>query len=72
MIDGFVHVVHSGSDQHLSSARIDGPVDMLNTACAPTEWLYNLRYTDDSCMTEFTAGQDTRMDRQFSTYRYGR
>lgn len=28
-------------------------------------------YTDDSCMTSFTAGQDTRMDSQFTTYRYG-
>lgn len=29
-------------------------------------------YTDDSCMTSFTAGQDTRIDSQFSTYRYGK
>jgi hypothetical protein len=28
-------------------------------------------YTDDACMTEFTAGQDARMDAQFSTYRLG-
>jgi hypothetical protein len=28
-------------------------------------------YTDDSCMFEFTTGQDSRMDDQFSTYRYG-
>jgi hypothetical protein len=27
-------------------------------------------YTDDACMDEFTAGQDTRMDAQFTTYRY--
>ena len=26
-------------------------------------------YTDDSCMNEFTAGQDARMDTMFSTYR---
>ncbi len=26
-------------------------------------------YTDDSCMNEFTAGQDTRMDSMFTTYR---
>lgn len=26
-------------------------------------------YTDDSCMFEFTGGQDARMDAQFSTYR---
>ena len=29
-------------------------------------------YTDDSCMNNFTAGQDTRMDAQFTTYRFGK
>lgn len=29
-------------------------------------------YTDDSCMDRFSAGQDTRMDAQFSTYRFGK
>jgi len=29
-------------------------------------------YTDDACMVEFTAGQDARMDAQFSTYRFGK
>jgi len=29
-------------------------------------------YTYDSCMDRFTAGQDARMDAQFSTYRYGK
>ncbi len=29
-------------------------------------------YTDDSCMFQFTSGQDTRMDSQFTTYRFGR
>jgi hypothetical protein len=29
-------------------------------------------YTDDSCMDEFTAGQDSRMDAQYSTYRAGK
>ncbi|MEW5742120.1 MAG: zinc metalloprotease [Myxococcota bacterium] len=29
-------------------------------------------YTDDSCMFQFTPGQDARMDSQFSTYRYGK
>jgi hypothetical protein len=28
-------------------------------------------YTDDACMFEFTAGQDARMDAQFTTYRFG-
>jgi hypothetical protein len=29
-------------------------------------------YTDDDCMDHFTAGQDTRMDSQFTTYRFGK
>jgi hypothetical protein len=29
-------------------------------------------YTDDSCMDNFTAGQDARMDAQFTTYREGK
>ncbi|HEX4947237.1 MAG TPA: zinc metalloprotease [Blastocatellia bacterium] len=29
-------------------------------------------YTDDACMDRFSAGQDTRMDAQFSTYRFGK
>jgi len=29
-------------------------------------------YTDDSCMFEFTSGQDSRMDAQFTTYRFGK
>ena len=29
-------------------------------------------YTDDACMDEFTAGQDARMDSQFTTYRFGK
>ena len=29
-------------------------------------------YTDDSCMNQFTSGQDARMDSVYTTYRYGR
>jgi Pregnancy-associated plasma protein-A len=28
-------------------------------------------YTDDSCMFKFTSGQDSRMDSQFTTFRFG-
>jgi len=29
-------------------------------------------YTDDSCMFQFTTGQDSRMDSMFTTYRFGK
>ena len=29
-------------------------------------------YTDDSCMFQFSSGQDGRMDAQFTTYRFGK
>lgn len=29
-------------------------------------------YTDDSCMDRFSAGQDSRMDSMFTTYRFGK
>ncbi len=29
-------------------------------------------YTDDACMDTFSAGQDARMDAQFTTYRFGK
>lgn len=29
-------------------------------------------YTDDSCMDRFSVGQDSRMDAQFTTYRFGK
>ncbi len=43
------------------------------TALAGVDPIQNyMDFADDSCMNRFTPGQDTRMDQQFTTYRYGK
>jgi hypothetical protein len=45
-----------------------------NTCSSPGNDPINnfMDYTDDACINTFTAGQDTRMDSQFTTYRFGK
>ena len=45
-----------------------------DTCAAPgTDPVTNfMDYTDDACMDRFSAGQDARMDAQFTTYRDGK
>jgi len=46
--------------QNTCSGAGDDPIDNF------------MDYTDDSCMDNFTSGQDTRIDSSFSAYRYGK
>ncbi|MCY7347037.1 MAG: zinc metalloprotease [Pyrinomonadaceae bacterium] len=49
----------SGRDSCASKAGLDPITNFMD-------------YTDDSCMVRFSSGQDSRMDSQFTTYRYNR
>jgi len=49
------------------------PIGLDTCRGAGVDPIHNfMDYTYDSCMFEFTSGQDARMDAQFSQYRYGK
>jgi hypothetical protein len=56
-----------------SSAAFGCPVGRNSCSATGDDPITNfMDYTDDSCMNEFTPGQDARMDSMFSTYRSGK
>jgi hypothetical protein len=55
------------------SSAFGCPVGRNTCSSAGVDPITNfMDYTDDSCMNTFSTGQDTRMDQQFTTYRFSK
>ena len=80
---GLYHTFQGGCSKQGDSVSDTAPERTANYGCPEPQPdtcrnggldpIYNfMDYTDDACMFEFSSGQDTRMDSQFSTYRLGK